>query len=220
MPDITVQLPPNSTGQKLRFSDRGTAGADQYVIPTSARNVSNTGLVTTWRTIGAAALTQNLFAISNASGSTTLVAVRRVTAQLDHTAILAAVMPQIKAFRITAGIAAGGTLLDKKQLDTTEVENASVTVRGATASDGGAATAITGTLDTGALWQQFGSRMHTAVGQILGNDNNVIPGLTENDPIILRANQALVVQVVASPATSNPATNHWFVQCVWDEFTS
>jgi len=175
--------------------------------------------VTTWRTIGAAALAQNLFAISNASGSTTLVAVRRITAQLDHTAILAAVMPQIKAHRITAGIAAGGTILDKKQLDTSKVENVSVTCRGATASDGGAATAITGTLDVGALWQQFGSRMHTAVGQILGNDNNVIPGLTEGDPLILRANQALVVQVVAAVATSNPATNHWFVQCVWDEFT-
>ena len=220
MPDGFIQLPVDSSGKKLRTADRGTAGHDQYVIPTSARNVSNTGLVTTWRTIGAAALTQNLFAISNASGSTTLVAVRRITAQLDHTAVLIAVMPQIKAFRITAGIPAGGTLLDKKQLDTSKTENVSVTVRGATASDGGAATAITGTLDTGAIWQQFGSRMHTAVGQILGNDNNVIPGLTEDDPLILRANQSLVVQVVAAPATSNPITNHWFVQCVWDEYTA
>jgi len=213
-------MPPDGAGKKLRSSDRGTAGHDTYVIPTSARNTTNTGLVTTWRTLGAAALTQNLFAISNASGSSILIAVRRLTAQIDHTVLLAAVMPQIKTFRITAGIAAGGTLLDKKQLDTTKTENASVTVRGATASDGGAATAITGTLDTGAVWQQFGSRMHSAVGQILGNDNNVLPQLVEDDPLILRANQALVVQVVASPATSNPATNHWFVQCVWDEYTA
>ncbi len=218
MPDVIVALPPDSTGKGLRLFSRGGNAHDQYVVPTSGRNTTNTGLVTTWRTLGAAALTQNLFAISNASGSTTLIAVRRMTAQLDHTALLAAVMPQIKAFRITAGIAAGGTILDKKQLDTNETENVSVTVRGATASDGGAATAITGTLDVGAIWQQFGSRAHTLVGQILGNDNNVIPGLTENDPIILRPNQALVVQVVAAVATSNPATNHWFVQCVWDEF--
>ncbi len=219
MTDSFVGLPADGAGKQLRTRLRGTTH-DQYVIPTSTRNVSNTGLVTTWRTIGAAALTQNLFAISNASGSTTLIAVRRLVAQIDHTAILAAVMPQIKAVRITAGIAGGGTLLDKKQLDTSLVENAGVTVRGATASDGGAATAITGTLDAGAIWQQFGSRMHTAVGQILGNDNSVLPTLVENDPIILRANQALVVQVVATATTSNPATNHWFVQCVWDEFTA
>ncbi len=218
MPKGFVQLPADSTGKKLRTEDRGTEGHDQIVVLAGGRNTTNTGLTTTWRTIGAAALTQNLFAISNASGSSTLIAVRRLGVQLDHTAILAAVMPQIKAFRITAGIAAGGTLLDKKQLDTTEVENASVTVRGATATDGGAATAITGTLDTGAIWQQFGSRMHTAVGQIIATDNNVLPQLIEGDPLILRANQALVVQVAATATTSNPATNHWFVQCVWDEF--
>ncbi len=219
MPDSFIQMPADGAGKKLRSFDRGVPGHDQYVIPTSSRNISNTGLVTTWRTLGAAALTQNIFAISNASGSTTLVAVRRLGVQLDHTAVLIAVLPQIKAFRITAGIAGGGTPLDKKQLDTAEVENASVTVRGATASDGGAATAITGTLDAGAIWQQFGSRMHTAVGQIIATDNNVLPQLIEGDPLILRPNQALVVQIVANPATSNPNTNHWFAQCVWDEFT-
>lgn len=219
MPDSSVILPTDGAGKALRTFNRAANLHDQYVIPTSARIVTNTGLVTTWRTIGAAATAQNLFAISNASGSTTLVAVRRLGVQLDHTAVLVAVMPQIKAFRITAGIAGGGTLLDKKQLDTNEVENASVTVRGATASDGGAATAITGTLDTGAIWQQFGSRVHTAVGQVIASDNNVLPQLVEGDPLILRANQALVVQVVAAAGTSNPATNHWFAQCVWDEFT-
>ncbi|MDQ3540460.1 MAG: hypothetical protein M3440_07205, partial [Chloroflexota bacterium] len=102
MPDGFLQLPSDGSGKKLRSFDRGTPGHDQYVIPTSARNVSNTGLVTTWRTLGAAAVAQNLFAISNASGSTTLIAVRRLVAQIDHTAVLIAVMPQIKAFRISA----------------------------------------------------------------------------------------------------------------------
>ena len=55
MPDGFIQLPADGAGKKLRSSDRGTAGHDTYVIPTSSRNVSNTGLVTTWRTLGAAA---------------------------------------------------------------------------------------------------------------------------------------------------------------------
>ncbi len=218
MPDGFLQLPPDGLGKKLRSSDRGVAGHDQYVIPTSARNVTNTGLVTTWRTPGAAALTHNLFAISNANGSAVLVAVRRLVVQMDHTAILAASMPQVKTFRISAGVAGGGTALAKQRMDTTTPESASVICLGANTSDGGAATAITGTLDTGAMWQQYDSRMHTAVGQILAMDNSLIPQLAESDPVILRPNQALVVQVVAAVATSNPNTNHWFVQCVWDEF--
>ncbi len=219
MPDGFLQLPVDGSGKKLRASDRGTPGFDQYVIPTTARNVTNTGVVTTFRTIGAAATAQNIFAISNAPGSSILVAVRRLTAQVDHTAILAAVMPQIKTFRITGGVAGGGTALAKQQLNTDHAPSGSVTCLGANASDGGSATAITGTLDAGAVWQQYGSRMHTAVGQIIGTDNTIIPGIAENDPVILQANQALVVQVVAAVNTSNPATNHWFAQCVWDEYT-
>ena len=62
-------------------------------------------------------------------------------------------------------------------------------------------------------------RMHTLAGQVLAPDNLLIPTLSENTPVILRPGEALVVQVVSAATTSNPNTNNWFVQCVWEEFT-
>jgi hypothetical protein len=51
--------------------------------------------------------------------------------------------------------------------DTALTSNANVVIRSGTASDGGAATAITATAGTGRLWHQFQMRMATQVGQML-----------------------------------------------------
>ena len=137
--------------------------------------------------------------------------------QLDATAVLAAVAPSIKASRITT-LPTSGTVLGKVPTDSAQSSNASVVVRGATASDGGAATAIAATAGT-AFWSQLTMRMHTLVGQIVMDDEPVIPSLSEVDPVILRAGEALLVQVVAAATTSNPATNHWVVNSVFEEMT-
>jgi hypothetical protein len=60
-------------------------------------------------------------------------------------------------------------------------------------------------------------RMHTVVGQVLAIDNHVAPITVDTQNLILRQNQALLVQIVASAGASNPATNHWFVNIVWEE---
>ena len=167
-----------------------------------------------FRTLGSAATPHNLFTIENID-ATKLVTIRRITVQLDATAVLVSVMPQVKLSRATA-VPTGGTVLAKGLFDTGNASNANTIVRGATASDGGAATAITSTAGT-TLWQQYCMRMHTVVGQVLANDNNVAPLLVENQDLILRQNQALLVQIVASAGASNPATNHWFCNIVWEE---
>lgn len=167
----------------------------------------------TFRTVGAAATTHNLFTIYNTS--TKVVRLRRLVMQMDATALLTAVMPLVKTTRITVA-PTGGTVLTKTLWDTTVTSAAGVVCRGATASDGGAAAAITATVGT-VLWQQYGFRMHTVVGQVLGIDNNVVSSISETTPVFLRVNEGLLVQVVAAAAGSNPATNHWFVQAAWDE---
>lgn len=167
----------------------------------------------TFRTVGTAATPHNLFAVYNTSAS--VVRLRRLVMQMDATALLVAVMPITRTSRITVA-PTGGTLLTKTLWDTNVTSAAGVTVRGATASDGGVATAITATAGT-VLWQQYGFRMHTVVGQVLGLDNNVVSSISESFPVFLRVNEGLLVQVVAAAGTSNPATNHWFVQAAWDE---
>lgn len=167
-----------------------------------------------FRTLGSAATPHNLFTIENID-ATKLVTLRRLTVQLDATAVLVSVMPQVKLSRATA-VPTGGTVIAKAQFDTNNASNANTIVRGATASDGGVATAITSTAGT-SIWQQYCMRMHTVVGQVVAPDNNVAPTLIEVDGIILRQNQALLVQIVASAGASNPATNHWVANVVWEE---
>ena len=167
-----------------------------------------------FRTLGSAATPHNLLTIENID-ATTLVKIRRITVQLDATAVLTTVMPQIKTSRATA-VPTGGTTLGIARFDSTVAPDANTIVRGATASDGGVATAITATAGT-TIWQQYNMRLHTAVGQVLGVDGSVLPTLVADQDLILRQNEALLVQVVASAGASNPATNFWVVNIVWEE---
>lgn len=165
-----------------------------------------------FRILGTAATPHNLLTIEN-TDATVVVTVRDIMLQLDATAVLTAVMPLVKVSRAT-GVPTGGTTLSKAQFDTANASDAQVVVRGANASDGGVATAITATAGT-ALWQEYQMRMHTVVGQVLSPPSRMQTILTKD--LVLRQNEALLVQVVAAAGTSNPATNHWSVCVTWDE---
>jgi hypothetical protein len=167
-----------------------------------------------FRILGNAATAHNLFTIMN-NGSNRNVDVRRLVMQMDATAVLTAVMPTVRCCRISS--ASGGTVLSKVDWGAT-ASHGDIEIRGANASDGGAATAITATPGT-TMWQQFGMRLHTAVGQVLGIDNNVLSAISENYPVRLTSGQGLLVHIVAAAGTSNPATNHYFVQAAWEETT-
>jgi hypothetical protein len=165
-----------------------------------------------FRILGNAAVAQNLFVIMNTHASK-IVEVRRLVMQMDATVVLTAVMPIIKTCRIASFT--GGTALSKIDWGAVASDGA-VQVVGANAADGGAATAITATPGA-TLWQQYGMRMHTLVGQVLGVDNNVVSAISESYPIRLAQNQGLLVHILAAATTSNPATNHYFVECAWEE---
>jgi len=188
----------------------------QRVSPILERIVTFQGMVASFRTLGNAASPQNLFTIENGAGSTVLVAVKKLSVEMDATAVLTTVAPEFVTTRPT-GLPTGGTQMTKTGgYDTALTSNASVILRGATASDGGAATAITATAGGTRLYHQFQMRQPTAVGQILPDDWNCIPLQCYDDPVILRANEALLVQIIGT-AASNAATNHYVVKCVWEE---
>jgi hypothetical protein len=168
--------------------------------------------------LGNAATTQNLLTIENATGSPVTVVMRRLVVQMDATAALTAVMPQFKCSRF-AGAATGGLAMTKSDFATASTDsNAAVTFRGGASADGTNA-AITATPGV-AIWQQFGLRLHTAVGVVSAIDLDLLPMLVA-DPALasftLAANESLVVHIVAAAGTSNPATNFYFVNAVWEE---
>jgi hypothetical protein len=166
-----------------------------------------------FRIVGNAATAHNLFTIMN-NGANRNVDVRRLVVQMDATAVLTTFMPIIRCCRIST--ASGGTVLSKVDWGPT-ASHADIEVRGGSSADGTNA-AITATPGT-TMWQQYGMRLHTAVGQVLGIDNNVLSAISENYPVRLTSGQGLLVHIAAAAGTSNPNTNHYFVQAAWEETT-
>ena len=168
----------------------------------------------TFRQVGNAGTTQNLFTIENID-ATKLVWIRRLSVQMDATAALTAVSPLIKTSRAT-GVPTGGTTLSKGQFSSTAYSNANTILRGSTASDGGANSGPTATAST-VVWEQYMMRLHTAVGQVLAPDMPCLPIVVDVQDFVLRQNEALLVHIVAAAGTSNPATNHYVVNVCWEE---
>jgi len=203
-----------------------TSKAARSTLYTSA-GVEKTGFVrsksamvaaVSFRTLGNAAATQNVFSIENPAASGTVVRVRRLWLSRTYTAVLVAVDCEVNVSRITS-LPTGGTVLGKVLRDTSESSDTDIVCRGATASNGGVATAITAT--AGTLISQFLiGRIHTAVGIVSDTFLNVIGLITEGDedePWMLREGQAFLVQITNITAASNAATNHYIVGCEWDE---
>lgn len=170
----------------------------------------------TFRTPGNDTAWQNLFVLFNA-GSSRIVRVRRLVLQADPTGASIALMPLYRLCRIS-GVSAysGGQALSKANWTAT-ASIAEIQARGRNTSDGGAQTNITVSAPGIPMWQQYGTRMATQIGQVLGEDQNIAPAVILEYPIILRQNQGLLVYIEAMAGTSNPSSLHHFVQAAWEE---
>jgi hypothetical protein len=185
--------------------------------PLSVHNVSGRAYVglylcSTWRTLGTAASPQNVASIYNPNGSGRSLAIRRISLQTDSTALLAAVPMVVKLSRPTA-LPTGGTVIPAEKF-VVQDSNAVGVVLAGTASDGGAATAITATAGN-TMWSQFIDRMHTAVGFIGHPDAFIVPEFTHAEPVILAPGEALLLQGVTAAAN----TTHFVVNFCWEEYT-
>lgn len=159
------------------------------------------------------ATTQHLFSLENGIGSRVNINVRRLSIQNDPVAVLTTVLPQVKVSR-GIGIS-GGVTLAKAAFSTLESSDPAVVIRSAM-GEGSPITATPG--DT--VWQQYTSRLHTAVEQVLASDENALPRLVDSSPFSfkLRPGESMLVTVVGSAVTSNATTtNNWLVDCAWEE---
>lgn len=214
MPESAIYLPP--WGQRLRSYLKGKGRHDQYVIPTSERKISASVWCSTFRIAGLASANHNLFYVKNASSSV-LMAIKRITIEVEATAVLITLAPAAYAYKINAGgtLPTGGTASTKHLVDSAQTSDANCTATGASSAEG-TANAITWTAPGGTPgWRQSLMRLHTAVGQVLFDDSPIIPPQCWDDPIILRNTEAIAVQVNIAYLT----TSHYVIRCAWDEFT-
>ena len=221
MPDSFIQLPSDGSGKKLRSFDRGTPGHDQYVVPVDPRVITFLGRGATFRIPGRAGTTgQKIAALHNATGSTVLVNVNRVSVDLAMTAAKAVTVlpPIIRIHRFTA-VPTGGTATPKVPMDTALTSNASVTAWQDASADGtSSATALTVTIPASQiLTEEFSPRLITAAGYEPADRLTFFEGSPD---LVLRALEGVVVELVYNLATMNPITDMWIVQIDWDEYTA
>lgn len=221
MADSFIQLPPQSTGNKLRTLDRGTPGHDQYVIPTDGRLITYRGRGSTFRTPGRAGTAgQKLLSLHNATGSTVLVDIEKVVVDLTATVIKAVTVlpPVIRLWKVTV-LPTNGTALTKVPEDSALSSNASVTMLGDASADGTlSTTALTATLPAGMIiTQEYAPRMITAAGFELMDRATFLEG--EDERITLNPLQGIVVFADYVLATQNAATDMWLATCRWMEYT-
>ena len=182
------------------------------IAQNSARNKVGLYGYSSFRILGTAATPQNLFTIENPNGSVKKLAIRKLEVLVDMTAVLVSVSPSIKLSR-PAALPTGGTTLTAVKWDTT-MENTVAVVRNGTASDGGAATAITVTAGTAVLSTRYVPRLYTAVGQVLHTSHDLLEDFGSEEPLILNANESILVQVVLA----NAATTHFVVNAIVEEY--
>jgi hypothetical protein len=161
---------------------------------------------------------QKLFAIHNATGSTVLVDVLSMNVNMFDTVAKLVAPPLVRSWRFTA-LPTGGTALTKRGPDTAEASNASVTLWGDSSADGtGSATALTITLPPAQfLSQEPAYRSLTLVGESTDKEVGLLGKI---GPVTLRAGEGLAAYLDYTVATSNPITDMWQCDCVFEEYTT
>lgn len=200
----------------------GNSVHEQYLILQRERVLSFVGMVGT-PAGGVPSSTLVIQTISNAVGSSVLVAVR--SAMLSINSATDAVITAIydNRLRWQAAIPTLGNVLTKASAgtgaDTVETSNASVELRSRYALDGGASTNITLTVGT-QVANLPKSRFHTNIGQARSSDGTVPDSgkaheLLLDGPIILRAGESLALQSVGGAPVEYQAHMNW----LWEEYT-
>lgn len=215
MPDIDSNA---TSGVEIRGYRRGVAatdGWDQYVVPVRDRIVSFSGKSSSFRIPGIAGTTgQNLFTLHNATGSTILVDVNKITADLITTAARVVEPALLRVHRITA-LPTGGAAMPKVSLDTTMTSSSSVTILQGASAEATAAT-ITATIPANSiLTQEWAPRTLTLVGYEAADRIE----LTVDSPITLRALEGICLRLDYTVATASPITDRWAVGVAWEEYT-
>jgi hypothetical protein len=164
---------------------------------------------------------QKLFSIHNATGSTIVAEVHKITIDLVQTVIKAVTVmpPVIRLWKVTV-LPTNGTACTKVTEDSSSTAtSASVTVlQDASANGTSSTTALTATLPAGTVVsEEFAPRLLTAAGYEMFDRTEFMSDPLES--VVLRPLEGLVVFLDYTLATQNPITDMWLVGARWEEYT-
>jgi len=164
---------------------------------------------------------QKLFSIHNATGSTIVAEVHKITIDLVQTVIKAVTVmpPVIRLWKVTV-LPTNGTAATKVAEDSSSTAtSASVTVlQDASANGTSSTTALTATLPAGTVVsEEFAPRLLTAAGYEMFDRTEFMSDPLES--VVLRPLEGLVVFLDYTLATQNPVTDMWLVGARWEEYT-
>jgi len=180
------------------------------------------GHAATFRTPGRAGTTgQKLFSIHNATGSSIVAEVHKITIDLAQTVVKAVTVspPVIRLWKVTV-LPTNGTACTKVTEDSgAAATSSSVTVlQDASAEGTSSGTALAATLPAGTIvGEEFAARLITGAGYEMADRIEFLSG--ELESIVLRPLEGLVVFLDYTIATQNPVTDMWLVGCRWEEYT-
>ena len=214
--DVWTVDPTSKAGRITLYDSTGAVlGSTANPLKTQAasgRTLVGEYLASSFRTVGIAATNVSLFALSLGAGASVSIALKNLVLVMDQTGALLTVSPVVAMGRTTV-LPTGGTALALPRFKTSYATSQAVAL-GATAADGGAATAITATIAERA-YSTMRDRLATAVGFVSHYEVNLLPPYARDTPLIIAPGQGIVVQVVQAGLT----TDHALVQAAWEEFT-
>jgi hypothetical protein len=194
----------------------------------ASKEVSFRGWFATFDTLGRGGTTgQKLAAIHNATGSTVIVDVSKITVDLMR-AEAAGQAPtvlsnKVRAWKFTA-VPTNGTVATKVPVDSALSSKSTVTVWQDSSSDGvSSGTPLTVTLPAGTFMVQEYAPRFIVVGTSAstyyeGFDRTTFFGTSDTDVVTLRPLEGLCVYLDYPLATANPITNHWMCSIYWSEY--
>ena len=207
-----------------------TVNADTFTVPNGDhRQVvmvgdhgAYSGKVATFRIPGRAGTTgQKLFSIHNATGSSIVAEVHKITVDLVQTVIKAVTVlpPVIRLWKVTVLPTNGSTCTKVAEDSGATATSSSVTVLQDASADGtSSGTALAATLPAGMIVsEEFAPRLITGAGYEMFDRIEFMSD--ELESIVLRPLEGLVLFLDYTLATQNPVTDMWLVGCRWEEFT-
>lgn len=164
---------------------------------------------------------QKILSIHNATGSSIVAEVHKVSVDLYQTVVKAITTPPpvIRLWKVTV-LPTSGTALTKVTEDSSSTAtSASVTLlQDASANGTSSGTALTATLPAGTIvTQEFAPRFITAAGYEPADKIHFLDG--EIESVVLRPLEGLVLFLDYTNAASNPVTDMWTASVRWEEYT-